>query len=182
MADTKKPVTKTAVAKVAPSVKPAVTKKPVAKKPTTVAAAKKAVVAKKTAMVAKQTAPEAVELKTIEVKAVEVKKEVAAAKSAVTSKKEVKKVVKAKNESDRGLRKIRTGKVVSNKMNKTIVVAIVNKVPHPLYGKVVVTTTKFKAHDENNECSIGDTVEIVETRPLSRDKYFRLLRIVEKVK
>jgi len=85
-------------------------------------------------------------------------------------------------ESDRGLRKTRIGKVVSNKMNKTIVVAIVNKVPHPLYRKVVVTTTKFKAHDEKNECSIGDTVEIMETRPLSRDKYFRLVRIIEKVK
>ena len=83
---------------------------------------------------------------------------------------------------DRGLRKTRVGKVTSNKMDKTIVVAIVNKVPHPLYGKVVVTTTKFKAHDEKNECSIGDTVEIVETRPLSKDKYFRLLRIIEKVK
>jgi len=82
----------------------------------------------------------------------------------------------------RGLRKTRTGKVVSNKMNKTIVVAVVNKIPHPLYGKIVVTTTKFKVHDENNECSIGDTVEIAETRPLSRDKYFRLLRIIEKVK
>jgi len=82
----------------------------------------------------------------------------------------------------RGLRKTRIGKVVSNKMNKTIVVAIVNKVPHPLYRKVVVTTVKFKAHDENNECSIGDTVEIMETRPLSRDKYFRLVRIIEKVK
>jgi len=88
----------------------------------------------------------------------------------------------AQDDSKRALRKTRIGKVVSNKMNKTIVVAIVNKVPHPLYGKVVVTTTKFKAHDENNECSIGDTVEIIETRPLSRDKYFRLLRIVEKVK
>lgn len=88
----------------------------------------------------------------------------------------------AVEDTERGLRKTRIGKVVSNKMNKTIVVAIVNKVPHPLYGKVVVTTTKFKAHDENNECSIGDTVEIMETRPLSRDKYFRLVRIIEKVK
>jgi len=89
---------------------------------------------------------------------------------------------KVAEEKDRGLRKTRIGKVVSNKMNKTIVVAIVNKVPHPLYRKVVVTTTKFKAHDENNECSIGDTVEIMETRPLSRDKYFRLVKIIEKVK
>jgi len=89
---------------------------------------------------------------------------------------------KAADDSARGLRKTRIGKVVSNKMNKTIVVEIVNKVPHPIYGKVVVTTTKFKVHDEKNECSIGDTVEIMETRPLSRDKYFRLLRTVEKAK
>ena len=93
-----------------------------------------------------------------------------------------KKQVKAPVANDRGLRKTRIGKVISNKMNKTIVVEIVNKVPHPLYGKVVVTTTKFKAHDEENACSIGDTVEIMETRPLSRDKYFRLVRIIEKVK
>ena len=93
-----------------------------------------------------------------------------------------KKPIPVQKEQPRGMRKTRTGKVVSNKMNKTIVVSIVNKVPHPLYGKVVVTTTKFKAHDENNECSIGDTVEIVETRPLSKDKYFRLLRIIEKAK
>ena len=107
-----------------------------------------------------------------------------AAKPAVkkpVSKPAPKKVVK-QDDKDRGLRKTRIGKVVSNKMNKTIVVAIVNKVPHPLYRKVVVTTVKFKAHDENNECSIGDTVEIMETRPLSRDKYFRLVRIIEKVK
>lgn len=108
-----------------------------------------------------------------------------AAIAAAKPKSEVKKPVQSKKvavDKDRGLRKTRIGKVVSNKMNKTIVVAIVNKVPHPLYGKVVVTTTKFKAHDENNECSIGDTVEIMETRPLSRDKYFRLIRIIEKVK
>ena len=106
-------------------------------------------------------------------------KPVAEKKPAVKKAPTPKKVVDPK---DRGLRKLRIGKVVSNKMNKTIVVAIVNKVPHPLYGKVVVTTVKFKAHDENNECSIGDTVEIMETRPLSRDKYFRLVRIIEKVK
>ena len=104
-----------------------------------------------------------------------------AEKAVVAKKKPASKPVVKKDEA-RGMRKVRTGKVVSNKMNKTIVVAVVNKVPHPLYGKVVMTTTKFKAHDENNECSIGDTVEIVETRPLSKDKYFRLLRIVEKVK
>jgi small subunit ribosomal protein S17 len=67
-------------------------------------------------------------------------------------------------------------------MQKTGVVAVTRKVPHPLYKKVVIKTTKFKFHDENNECDIGDTVEIIETRPLSKDKYFRLLCIVEKVK
>jgi small subunit ribosomal protein S17 len=89
---------------------------------------------------------------------------------------------KVAEDSARGLRKTRIGKVLSNKMNKTVVVEIVNKIPHPIYGKVVVTTTKFKVHDEKNECGIGDTVEIMETRPLSRDKYFRLLRIIEKAK
>ena len=79
-------------------------------------------------------------------------------------------------------RKIRTGIVVSNKMSKTIVVAVENRVLHPLYKKVVSRTTKFKVHDEKNECGVGDKVEIVETRPLSKDKYFRLLRIIEKAK
>jgi small subunit ribosomal protein S17 len=78
--------------------------------------------------------------------------------------------------------KVRIGKVVSDKMDKTIVVAVVVKVPHPLYIKVVVKTKKFKAHDEKNEARIGDIVEIAETRPYSKDKYFRLLRIVEKAK
>ena len=84
--------------------------------------------------------------------------------------------------SDRNLRKTRTGKVVSNKMDKTIVVAIVNNVTHPLYGKVIRRTTKFKAHDENNECNIGDKVLIMETRPLSKEKNWRLLEILEKAK
>jgi len=79
-------------------------------------------------------------------------------------------------------RKSRTGTVVSDKMDKTIVVAVVYKVLHPLYKKVVSRTTKFKVHDENNEAKTGDTVEIVETRPLSKDKYFRLQRIVERAK
>ncbi|MDR1917569.1 MAG: 30S ribosomal protein S17 [Christensenellaceae bacterium] len=74
------------------------------------------------------------------------------------------------------------GVVVSNKMDKTGVVAVERNVLHPLYKKVVKKTAKFKFHDEKNECDIGDTVEIVETRPLSKDKYFRLVRIVEKVK
>ena len=82
----------------------------------------------------------------------------------------------------RGYRKTRIGEVVSDKMDKTIVVAIKTKVRHPLYGKMVNLTRKFKAHDENNECGIGDTVKIMETRPLSKDKRWRLVEIVEKAK
>lgn len=82
---------------------------------------------------------------------------------------------------ERALRKTRVGKVTSNKMDKTIVVSIVDNVKHPLYGKIVKRTIKFKAHDENNECNIGDTVKIMETRPLSKDKRWRLVEIVEKV-
>lgn len=82
----------------------------------------------------------------------------------------------------RGLRKTRVGKVVSNKMQKTIVVAIEENVKHPTYGKVIKHTVKLKAHDENNECGIGDKVEIMETRPLSRDKRWRLVEIIEKAK
>ena len=88
----------------------------------------------------------------------------------------------ATQEATRNRRKVLRGVVVSNKMEKTGVVEITRKVPHPLYKKVVTKTTRFKFHDENNECSIGDTVEIMETRPLSKDKYFRLIRVVEKVK
>ena len=80
------------------------------------------------------------------------------------------------------LRKTRVGLVVSDKMDKTIVVAIADNVKHPLYNKVIKRTVKFKAHDENNECGIGDKVEIMETRPLSKDKNWRLLRIIEKAK
>ncbi|MBD5529222.1 MAG: 30S ribosomal protein S17 [Acetatifactor sp.] len=83
---------------------------------------------------------------------------------------------------ERNLRKQRTGKVVSNKMDKTIVVAIENRVKHPLYKKVVKSTYKLKAHDENNECNIGDTVRVMETRPLSKDKRWRLVEIVERAK
>ena len=83
---------------------------------------------------------------------------------------------------ERALRKTRVGIVVSDKMEKTVVVAVRDNVKHPLYKKIVKRTVKFKAHDENNECGIGDTVEIMETRPLSKDKYFRLVRIVEKAK
>jgi small subunit ribosomal protein S17 len=83
---------------------------------------------------------------------------------------------------ERNLRKVRIGKVVSNKMDKTIVVAVENHVKHPLYGKIVKRTYKLKAHDENNECQIGDTVKVTETRPLSKDKRWRLVEVVEKVK
>ena len=83
---------------------------------------------------------------------------------------------------ERNLRKTRTGKVTSNKMDKTIVVAIENHVKHPLYNKIVKKTYKLKAHDENNECGIGDTVKVMETRPLSKDKRWRLVEIVEKAK
>ena len=83
---------------------------------------------------------------------------------------------------ERNLRKTRVGKVVSNKMNKTIVVAIENHVKHPLYKKIVKKTYKLKAHDENNECNIGDTVKVMETRPLSKDKRWRLVDVMEKAK
>ena len=83
---------------------------------------------------------------------------------------------------ERNLRKTRTGKVVSDKMDKTIVVAIENHVKHPLYGKIVKRTYKLKAHDEKNECGIGDTVKVMETRPLSKDKRWRLVEIVERAK
>ena len=83
---------------------------------------------------------------------------------------------------ERNLRKTRTGRVVSNKMDKTIVVAVETKVRHPLYGKTMNRTTKFKAHDENNESRIGDKVKVMETRPLSKDKRWRLVEIVEKAK
>jgi small subunit ribosomal protein S17 len=83
---------------------------------------------------------------------------------------------------ERNLRKTRTGKVVSNKMEKTIVVAIEDHVKHPLYNKIVKRTYKLKAHDEKNECNIGDTVKVMETRPLSKDKRWRLVEIVERAK
>ena len=83
---------------------------------------------------------------------------------------------------ERNLRKERIGVVVSNKMDKTIVVAVATKEKHPIYGKFVKKTTKFTAHDEKNDCSEGDTVRIMETRPLSKNKNWRLVEIVEKVK
>ena len=83
---------------------------------------------------------------------------------------------------ERNLRKVRTGKVSSDKMDKTIVVAIEERINHPLYNKVVKRTYKLKAHDENNECKVGDTVRVMETRPLSKDKRWRLVEIVERAK
>ncbi len=83
---------------------------------------------------------------------------------------------------ERALRKTRVGKVVSDKMDKTIVVAIETSVKHPLYKKIVKRTYKLKAHDENNECGIGDKVKVMETRPLSKDKRWRLVEIIEKAR
>ena len=84
--------------------------------------------------------------------------------------------------SDRNLRKTEVGRLVSNKMDKTVVVAIEDSVKHPLYKKVIKRTVKLKAHDENNECSIGDRVRVMETRPLSKEKRWRLVEIIEKAK
>ena len=83
---------------------------------------------------------------------------------------------------ERNLRKTRVGKVVSDKMDKTIVVAIEDHVKHPIYKKIMKSTYKLKAHDENNECRVGDTVKVMETRPLSKEKRWRLVEIVERVK
>lgn len=84
--------------------------------------------------------------------------------------------------AERTLRKVRVGKVVSDKMDKTVVVAIEDNVKHPLYKKIVKRTVKFKAHDEQNACGIGDKVQIMETRPLSKDKRWRVVEIIEKAK
>lgn len=84
--------------------------------------------------------------------------------------------------SERNLRKTRVGEVVSDKMDKTVVVAIEDNVRHPLYKKIIKRTIKLKAHDEKNECAIGDRVELMETRPLSKDKRWRVARIIEKAK
>ncbi len=83
---------------------------------------------------------------------------------------------------ERNLRKVRTGKVTSNKMDKTIVVAIEEHVKHPRYKKIMKRTYKLKAHDEKNDCNIGDTVKVMETRPLSKDKRWRLVEIIERAK
>ena len=84
--------------------------------------------------------------------------------------------------AERNLRKTRVGKVVSDKMDKTVVVAIVDNVKHPLYKKIIKRTVKLKAHDEMNECKIGDRVEVMETRPLSKDKRWRVTNIIERAK
>ena len=84
--------------------------------------------------------------------------------------------------SERNLRKTRVGKVVSDKMDKTIVVAIADNVKHPLYKKIIKRTVKLKAHDENNDCRIGDRVDVMETRPLSKDKRWRVTNIIERAK
>ena len=91
-------------------------------------------------------------------------------------------IVSAESASERNLRKERTGMVVSNKMDKTAVVKIEERVTHSKYSKIMKRSIKFKVHDENNECDIGDKVLIMETRPLSKDKHFRLVKILEKVK
>ena len=83
---------------------------------------------------------------------------------------------------DRNLRKTRVGLVTSDKMDKTIVVSVTDNVKHPLYNKIIKRTYKLKAHDENNECGVGDRVKVMETRPLSKDKRWRLVKIVEKAK
>ncbi|MCL2078103.1 MAG: 30S ribosomal protein S17 [Oscillospiraceae bacterium] len=84
--------------------------------------------------------------------------------------------------SDRNLRKTRVGVVTSDKMDKSIVIAIKDNVRHPLYKKIIKRTIKLKAHDEKNECGVGDKVEVMETRPLSKDKHWRLVRVLEKAK
>ncbi len=114
----------------------------------------------------------------------EVRKNIARIQTVITEKATVAEIgIKEKGEIvERNLRKTRTGKVVSDKMDKTIVVAVEDHVRHPLYNKIVKRTYKLKAHDENNECSIGDTVKVMETRPLSKDKRWRLVEIIEKAK
>ena len=124
----------------------------------------------------------ATNVKATEAKKTEVKKATVKATAEKAAAPKTPKAKVTKQEVTRNRRKVLRGVVVSNKMDKTGVVEITRKVPHPLYKKVVTKTTRFKFHDENNECSIGDSVEIMETRPLSKDKYFRLVRIVEKVK
>ena len=114
-------------------------------------------------------------------KPVKAAKPAAAPKKKPAAKAKAEKPVKAEG-SRASTRKLRQGIVVSNKMSKTVTVKIERRVQHPLYGKIVLRTERFKAHDETNMCDVGDTVELMETRPLSREKRFRVTRIVEKVK
>ena len=86
------------------------------------------------------------------------------------------------NNTERNLRKTRVGKVVSDKMDKTVVIAIEDNVRHPLYKKIIKRTVRLKAHDEKNECGVGDRVQVMETRPLSKDKHWRVTQILEKAK
>jgi small subunit ribosomal protein S17 len=143
-----------------------------------------------------QPAPEAqapvveaeIATETVEIPAAEVPAEtpvtepIAVVASATEVKVDAPSVAAAKVESERNARKERVGKVTSNKMMKTITVAVDRKVKHPMYGKFMNRTTKFTAHDEKNECGIGDTVRIMETRPLSKNKRWRLIEIIEKAK
>src|SRR5215469_4737749 len=101
---------------------------------------------------------------------------------ACSRKKPAGRLLKAKKMAERNLRKTRIGVVSSNKMNKTITVAVERKVKHPIYGKFVKKSTKFHAHDEKNECTVGDIVKIMESRPLSKTKRWRLVEVVEKAK
>ena len=104
------------------------------------------------------------------------------ARSELSEKNFLKMIERRRKVEERNLRKTRVGKVVSDKMDKTIVVAVEDHVKHPLYKKIVKRTYKLKAHDEQNECKIGDTVKVMETRPLSKDKRWRLVEIMEKAK
>jgi len=164
----KKPAAKAATASKAVATKPAAGKvaaKPAAKTSAKPGAKAPSKPAAKTAPAAPKAAPK-----------------VAATDKKAAPKRGAKKVEEVKDGERTSNRKVMQGTVVSNKMDKTAVVAVITKTAHPLYKKVVTRTKKFKVHDEYNECSIGDKVEIMETRPLSRDKYFRLVRIVEKVR
>ena len=177
MAEVKKvkPVAKASEKAVTKSPDKKVEAKPVAKGVSKNEVAK--VTGKETPKVTGQDAPKMTGKEVAKPKPVPVAKSEPKADTKVATKK-----VQPVHTDSRNMRKVRIGKVVSDKMNKTIVVAVVDKKPHPLYKKTVIQTKKYKAHDENNECGIGDTVEIQETRPLSKDKHFRLVRIIEKAK
>ena len=172
MSEPKKPAAKQA--------KPAAKAKPVVKLASKVAAKPAAKAVAEKSVVAPKPEQKAVEAKVVA--KTEAKPAIATAKKPTTKKTSIHKAAKKAEKTGRNMRKTREGLVVSNKMDKTIVVKIETRVPHPLYKKVVTRSKNFKAHDEKNECSIGDRVEIAETRPLSKDKYFRLVRIIEKVK